>query len=89
MAEAGIVIFKMGVIVAAPIILVIFIVDFGFGLLNKIAEQVNVFQLSFQVKPTVSMIIILGISPVLADRIMGVFEEVMLLLNNVLIVMQG
>ncbi len=56
-------IFRIALQLASPIILVIFIVDFSFGILNKVAEQVNVFQLGFQVKPIVSIFIFLGIAP--------------------------
>ncbi len=81
-------IFRIGVVLAAPIILVIFMVDFGFGLLNKIAEQVNVFQLSFQVKPTVSLIILLAIAPTLVDSIMHYFEVTMKMVTELLITLQ-
>ncbi len=81
-------IFRIGVILAAPIILVIFMLDLGFGLLNKIAEQVNVFQLSFQVKPTVSLIILLSITPTLIDSIMHYFEVIMKMVTELLITLQ-
>ena len=55
--------FEIGLKLASPIILVIFLVDFSFGILNKVAEQINIFQLGFQLKPTVSIIIFLGIAP--------------------------
>ena len=49
--------------ISAPILLVVFLIDFGFGLLSKVAPQVNVFQLGFQVKPIVSLFIMLSIIP--------------------------
>ncbi len=70
-------IFIIGLKLASPIILVIFIVDFCFGILNKVAEQVNVFQLGFQVKPTVSIIVFLGISPGFILVLIGIIEKVM------------
>ena len=62
----------------------IFIVDFSFGILNKVAEQVNVFQLGFQVKPTVAVIIFLGISPNFGSVLVEVIETVMDYLVNLL-----
>jgi len=59
----GATLFSIGFQLASPIILVVFIVDFCFGILNKVAEQVNVFQLGFQVKPIISVFIFLGIAP--------------------------
>ena len=70
-------IFIIGLKLASPIILVIFIVDFCFGILNKVAEQVNVFQLGFQVKPTVSIIVFLGISPGFVLVLINIIEKVM------------
>jgi len=84
----GLEIFKIGTILAAPIILVIFMLDFGFGLLNKIAEQINVFQLSFQVKPTVALLIILSIAPALVDSIMHYFEVIMKMVTELLVMLQ-
>ena len=53
--------------------------------LNKIAEQVNVFQLGFQVKPYVSLIVFLAALPVLIPVIESVLdriaEEIVLLLK--------
>jgi len=37
--------------VAAPIVLLIFLSDFTFGIVSRVAPQVNVFMLGFQVKP--------------------------------------
>lgn len=62
-------IFKLGVQLSAPILLIVFMVDFGFGMLNKVAEQINVFQLGFQIKPTVSLLIMLAIIPGLIQTI--------------------
>lgn len=69
------VIFYLGAQLAAPIILVVFLVDFGFSILNKIAEQVNVFQLGFQVKPIVSLIVFVLVAPGLLHIILGILER--------------
>lgn len=64
--------------IAAPIVLVVFIIDFAFGILNRVAEQVNVFQLGFQVKPIISIVILLGIIPGFSDiliRILDLFSQ--------------
>ncbi|MAH81529.1 MAG: hypothetical protein CMP39_07665 [Rickettsiales bacterium] len=60
---------------AAPIVLVVFIIDFAFGILNRVAEQINVFQLGFQVKPIISVIILLGIMPGLSDIIVRLIDR--------------
>ena len=76
--------FMIGLKLASPIILVIFLVDFSFGILNKVAEQINVFQLGFQIKPIVSTLIFLGIAPGLGILILGIVEEVMSYIVKVL-----
>lgn len=44
---------------SAPIILVIFISDFCFGIVSRVAPQVNVFMLGFQVKPSLGLLLLL------------------------------
>ena len=70
-------VFIFGLRIAAPILLVVFIVDFGFGLLNRVAEQINIFQLGFQLKPTVSLYIFLLIVPGLVYMIVPMIENFM------------
>ena len=83
--ELGTYLFLLAVKISAPILLVVFMVDYGMGILNKIAEQVNVFQLGFQVKPYVSLIVFLAALPVLIPVIESVLdriaEEIVLLLK--------
>ena len=69
--------FLIGFQLAAPIILVIFLVDFSFGILNKVAEQINIFQMGFQLKPTVSVIIFLGIAPGFVMILIKIIETVL------------
>ncbi|MEK9657530.1 MAG: flagellar biosynthetic protein FliR [bacterium] len=70
-------VFVMALRLAAPILLVVFLVDFGFGLLNRVAEQINVFQLGFQLKPTVSLFIFMLIIPGLVFMIVPMVETFM------------
>ena len=81
-------IYKSAVMIAAPIILVVFIVDFAFGILNRVAEQVNVFQLGFQIKPTVSVIIFMAIVPGMVQTITTLMKEVLDHLVSFMSVMQ-
>jgi len=53
----------------APILLLIFLVDFSFGIVSRVAPQVNVFMLGFQVKPTVGVFGLMLISPLLISHI--------------------
>ncbi len=69
-------IFKMAVQLASPILLVIFLMDFCFGMLSRIAPQINVFQMSFELKPSVSLLVFLAIIPGLVNSIYGLLESV-------------
>ena len=51
-------------------------------MLNRIAEQINVFQLGFQLKPIVSITIFLAMVPILPDLITQMMEY---MLENILI----
>lgn len=41
---------------AAPVVLLVFLSDFSFGIVSRVAPQVNVFMLGFQVKPSLGFI---------------------------------
>lgn len=72
----GTYIFFIGVQLAAPILLIVFLIDFGFGILNKVAEQINVFQLGFQIKPSACLFIFFAITPGLTGSIYRIMEGI-------------
>jgi|SRR3989339_986121 len=59
---------------AIPVILLIFIVDFTFGIVSRVAPQVNVFMLGFQVKPYVGLFGIMLMTPLLIKYLGKVIE---------------
>jgi len=61
---------------AAPAILLIFLSDFTFGIVSRVAPQVNVFMLGFQVKPMLGLFGILLTLPFLIKYI-GKLLEIM------------
>ena len=82
-------IFQAAVQISAPILLIVFLVDFAFGVLNRVAEQINVFQLGFQIKPTVSVIIFMIMVPGLLHLTLGMMSHMMENLIHVLVALQG
>lgn len=63
---------------AVPVILLIFLADFTFGIVSRVAPQVNVFMLGFQVKPLLGLFGLLLISPFLVkyvNTMIGGFGE--------------
>lgn len=81
-------IFMIGVSLASPIILVVFLVDFAFGMLNRVSEQINIFQLGFQIKPTVSLLIFFAITPGLLSSILTIMDGIMTNLVRILSLLQ-
>lgn len=73
--KLGVDIFLAGLQISAPILITIFLVDFGFGLLSRVAPQVNVFQLGFQLKPIVAMFMIIFIMPGMIEIIYYFIEK--------------
>jgi flagellar biosynthetic protein FliR len=70
---------------AAPAILLIFISDFTFGIVSRVAPQVNVFMLGFQVKPSLGLIGILLSLPFIIkyiNRLIEFMAEQLILLAN-------
>jgi len=66
--DLGSSIFAIGIQLAAPVVLTIFLLDFSFGLISRVAPQVNVFMLGFQMKPPLGMFIFMLIVPLLMER---------------------
>jgi len=59
---------------AAPAILLIFISDFSFGIVSRVAPQVNVFMLGFQVKPSLGLLGLLMSLPFMVKYINKLIE---------------
>lgn len=51
-------IFRLGAQLAMPAIVVIFITDFGLGMMNRVAPQINILELNFALKPTVGALLV-------------------------------
>ncbi len=68
--------FAIAVQFSAPILFVVFLIDFCFGLLSRVAPQLNVFQLGFQVKPIISIFILFAMIPGLVDGIRRLLETI-------------
>lgn len=60
--------------IAAPVVLLIFLADFTFGIVSRVAPQVNVFMLGFQVKPILGLFGISLLSPFLVKYIEKMIE---------------
>ena len=71
--------------VAIPIILLIFLSDFTFGIVSRVAPQVNVFMLGFQVKPLLGIFGFLVALPFIVkyiNKLIMVMAEQLILFTN-------
>ena len=62
---------RMAVLLAAPVLALCFLTDFGLGLINRFAQQLNVFVLSMPIKSLVALIVL----SVYAGAMLGVFGQ--------------
>ncbi|MBU0687658.1 MAG: flagellar biosynthetic protein FliR [Candidatus Margulisbacteria bacterium] len=60
---------------AAPIVLMIFLSDFTFGIVSRVAPQVNVFMLGFQVKPSLGIFALMTSAPLFVKYVSGLVEK--------------
>jgi flagellar biosynthesis protein FliR len=60
---------------SAPVVLLLFLTDFAFGIVSRVAPQVNVFMLGFQVKPSIGLVGILLTMPLFMRHIVNLTEK--------------
>lgn len=65
----------VGVQLAAPAMIALLLTDFFFGIINRVAPQVNVFFLSLPVKMVVGLLVVLIALPLYQDRYIYYFRE--------------
>lgn len=56
---------RTAVVLAAPVVITVFVSEFGLGLMNRFAPQLNVFVLAMPVKSLVAMIVLIIYLPLL------------------------
>jgi flagellar biosynthetic protein FliR len=62
---------------AAPALLMIFLADFSFGMVSRVAPQVNVFMLGFQVKPLIGIYLFLAVLPLFAHHLIYYINQLL------------
>lgn len=69
--------FAWALLLAGPVVLVLFVLDLGLGLLNRSAPQFNVFGLSMSLKPLVGLAVLAAALPMLLEyTVLALFETV-------------
>jgi type III secretion protein T len=63
--------FQIAFFIASPVLMVLFIIDLGMGLLNRFASNFNVFMLSLSIKSIAAILVLLLILPLLAQMVVN------------------
>lgn len=82
--DMGRLVFEIGVALAGPVMLIIFLLDFSLGLISRVSPQVNVFQLGFQIKPVLGMYVVMITLPHLVERIQSLIGSIMQDLSTII-----
>ncbi len=70
-------IFLTALSLSMPLLVIIFILDFSLGLLARLAPQVNVFNLGFQIKPMLGLWIFVFTLPMLSSEVNSLVSDMM------------
>jgi flagellar biosynthetic protein FliR len=65
----------IGIQLAAPVMIALLLTDLFFGIINRVAPQINVFFLSLPVKMAVGLVVVLIALPLFKDRYIYYFKE--------------
>jgi type III secretion protein T len=78
--------FALGVLLAGPVLLVLFAVELAGGMLNRAAPQLNVFSLTLTMKAWISLLVLFLAMPALLQRLaegmVGVARTTMMMLRG-------
>ncbi len=66
---------SIGIQIAVPIIITLLLTDLFFGLINRVAPQINVFFLSMPVKMWIGIFVLAVMMPFLVERFRDYFDE--------------
>lgn len=66
-------VFRIALALASPVLLATFLTDLALGMINRVAPQVQVFFVSMQIKPAVTILIMFTSIHLILDRVVGEF----------------
>lgn len=75
---------RIALALASPVLLATFLTDLALGLINRVAPQVQVFFVSMQIKPAVTIIIMFTSIHLILGRVVGEFGTMFLWMKRVL-----
>jgi flagellar biosynthetic protein FliR len=75
---------RIAVALASPVLLATFLVDLALGMINRVAPQVQVFFVAMQIKPAVTVLIMVTATHLILDRIVKEYGVMFAWLKKVL-----
>lgn len=76
--------FSLALLLAGPVVLVLFIVDAGASMLNRAAPQLNVFTLTLSLKSFIGIAVLAAALPMIIERSVAVMRQVALTLRTLI-----
>ena len=76
--------FVLVVLLSGPFLVVLYIADAGLGLVNRFAQQLNVFALAAPIKSALAVLMLIPMVPVLVDAVLHDLSERALVASGVL-----
>lgn len=73
--------FALSLLLAGPVLLVLFIVDMGMGLLNRAAPQLSIFNITLSFKSLVGLGVLALALPMITDRLLLALRDVVVTLT--------
>jgi type III secretion protein T len=77
--------FALSLLLAGPVLLVLFVVDVSLGLLNRAAPQLHISNITMAIKATVGLAVLAMALPMITDRVIVALKEVAATLNQFLL----
>lgn len=67
--------FALAILLAGPVVLVLFVIDVSMGLLNRAAPQLNVYQVTLSLKSMAGLAVLAAALPLLLERVLAAMFE--------------
>ena len=68
---------SIGILIVSPVLVILIIQDLILGLMSRAAPQINAFQISFSIKPSTALLILLVLLPMLLQIFASLFNNPM------------
>jgi flagellar biosynthesis protein FliR len=75
---------RIGLSIAAPVFVAVFLTDLSLGMINRVAPQVQVFFISMQIKPMVTVLVVMVSMSLIVQRLLVEYRTMLKLMREAL-----